>query len=62
MPDLSERISIHSVNVFVGLRMNIFVLVDLGFTTLSTSQDISVSFYSEREKTDKFSSEALISA
>ena len=37
------------------------VVVDLGFTTLLTSQVISVAFYSEREKFDKFSSEALIS-
>ena len=38
------------------------VAVDLGFTTLLTSQVISVAFYSEREKSDKFCSEALISA
>ena len=38
------------------------VVVDLGFTTLLTSQIISVAFYSEREKSDKFCSEALISA
>ena len=38
------------------------VVVDLGFTTLLTSQVISVSFYSEREKSDKFCSEALILA
>ena len=37
-------------------------VVDMGFTTLSTSQVISVGFYSEREKSDKFCSEALISA
>ena len=37
-------------------------LVDLGFTTLLTSQVISVAFYSEREKSDKFCSEAVISA
>ena len=34
----------------------------LGFTMLLTSQVISVAFYSEREKSDKFRSEALISA
>ena len=28
------------------------VVVDLGFTTLLTSQVISVAFYSEREKSD----------
>ena len=33
-----------------------------GFTTLLTSRVISVAFYSEREKSDKFCSEALISA
>ena len=38
------------------------VLVVLDFTTLLTSQVISVAFYNEREKSDKFSSEALISA
>ena len=38
------------------------VVVDLGFTTLLTSQVISVAFYREREKSDKFCSEALISA
>ena len=34
---------------------------DLGFTTLLTSQVISITFYSEREKSDKVCSEALIS-
>ena len=29
-------------------------VVDLGFTTLLTSQVIGVAFYSEREKFDKF--------
>ena len=38
------------------------VVVDLGFTSLLTSQTISVAFYSEHEKSDKFCSEALISA
>ena len=38
------------------------VVVDSGFTTLLTSQVISVTFYSEREKSDKFCSEARISA
>ena len=38
------------------------VILDLGFTTLLTSQFISVAFCSEREKADKFCSEALISA
>ena len=40
----------------------VVVVVVLGFTTLSTSQVISVGFYSEREKSDKFCTEALISA
>ena len=40
----------------------LFVEEDLGFTTLLTSQVISISFYNEREKSDKFCSEALISA
>ena len=33
----------------------------LDFTTLLTSQVISVAFYSEREKSDNFFSETLIS-
>ena len=39
----------------------VVVVVNLGFTTLSTSQVISVAFYSELEKSDKFCTEALIS-
>ena len=46
----------------VTLNLIKFVVVDLGFTTLLTSQVISVAFYSEREKSDKFCSEAVISA
>ena len=38
------------------------VAVDLGFTTLLTSLVISDALYSEREKSEKFCSEALISA
>ena len=38
------------------------VAVDLGLTMILTSQVISVAFYSEREKSDKFCSEDLISA
>ena len=34
-------------------------VVYFGFTTLLTSQVISVAFYSEREKSDKFCSETL---
>ena len=41
---------------------NILIVVDFGITMLLTSQVISVAFYSEREKSDKFCSEALISA
>ena len=36
--------------------------MDQGFTTLLTSQVINVAFSSEREKSDKFWPEALISA
>ena len=53
------RIAIGGFNIFKPLDI---VVVDLGYTTLLTSQDISVAFYSEREKSDKFCSEALISA
>ena len=38
------------------------VVVDLCFTTILTSQIIRVAFHSEREKSDKFCSEAPISA
>ena len=38
------------------------VVVDLSLTTLLTSEVISIAFYNEREKSDKFCSEALISA
>ena len=44
------------------VNCNRFVVVDWGFTMLLTSQVISVAFYSERENSDKFCSEALISA
>ena len=44
------------------IQYNVVVVVDLGFTTLLTSQVIGVAFYSERGKFDKFCSEALISA
>ena len=42
--------------------IGVVVVVVLGFTTLLTFQIISVVFYSESEKSDKFCSEALISA
>ena len=38
---------------------NLLLLMQLGFTTFLTSKIISVAFYSEREKSDKFCSEAL---
>ena len=38
-----------------------YLFIVLSFTTLLTSQAISVAFYGEREKSDQFCSEALIS-
>ena len=38
------------------------IVVYLGFTMLLISQVISIAFYSEREKSNRFCSEALISA
>ena len=40
----------------------VVVVEDLGFTKLLTCLVINVAFYSQREKADKFCSEALISA
>ena len=40
----------------------VVVVVVLDFTALLTSQVVSVAFHSEREKSDKFCLEALISA
>ena len=57
--DYSAREFLHCSSLYI---CNPVVVVDLGFTTLLTSQVNSVSFYSGREKYDKFSSEALISA
>ena len=37
-----------------AILMVVVVVVDLGFTTLLTPQVISVAFYSEHEKSDKF--------
>ena len=49
--------------VYTGVQLFLLlVVIDLGLTTLITSQVIGVAFYSEREKSDKFCSEALISA
>ena len=46
------------VRVIVYRSVCVLVVVDLGLTTLLTSQVISVALYSEREKSDKFCSEA----
>ena len=48
--------------VVVVVVVVVVVAVDLGFTTLLTSQVISVVLYIEREKSGKFCSEAPISA
>ena len=48
--------------IFGDLREPKVAVLDLGFTTLLTTQVISVDFYSEREKSGKFCSDALISA
>ena len=47
-------------NTHIGNFFRVVVLAVLGFTTLLTSQVISVAFYRERQKSDKFCSEALI--
>ena len=44
------------------MSWELWIVVDLDFTTLLAAQVISVTFYIEREKSDKFCSEALISA
>ena len=49
-----------AVVVAVVVVVVVVVAVDLGFTTLLTSQVISAAFYSE--KSNKFCSDALISA
>ena len=51
-----------TVTVSIFVVVVVVVMVVLDFTTLLTSQVISVAFYSEREKSGKFCSEALISA
>ena len=40
----------------VAAAVAVAVVVDLGFTMLLTSQVIGITFYSEREKSDKFCS------
>ena len=57
-PHCMADVSIPEVKILVFY----VVVVDLGFTTLLTSQVIIVAFYYEREKSDKFCSEVLISA
>ena len=59
--DLSN-IHIVAVAAAAAAAVVAVVVVSLGFTTLLTSQVISVAFYIEREKSDKFCSEAVISA
>ena len=46
----------------ITIIFKLVAVVDLGFTTLLIPQVISVAFYSEREKCDKFCSEVLILA
>ena len=53
---------LHKFLLVIPFLLFLLVIGDWGFTTLLTSQVISVAFYSEREKSDKFCSEALISA
>ena len=48
--------------VYDAFQTFVVVVVILGFMMLSTSQVISITFYSEWEKSDKFCSEALILA
>ena len=43
-----------------GPHQRSVVVVNLGFPTLLTSQVISLAFYTEREKSGKFCSEAVI--
>ena len=50
------------VVVVIVVVVVVIVVVVLGFTTLLTSQVISVAFCSERDKSDEFFSEAIISA
>ena len=61
--DNAIKFTAHILQVSVkNISSNIRNRVDLDLTTLLTSQVISVTFYSEREKSDKFFSVALISA
>ena len=46
----------------IRVAVVVLVVVHLDFTMLLTSQVISVASYSKCEKSDKFCSEALISA
>ena len=55
-------VTVHTNLILVMVLLVVVVGLVLGFTTLLTSQVISVAFYSEHEKSDKFCSEALILA
>ena len=57
----SSRFGFYDAFNILG-REGLIVVVDLGFTMLLKSQAICVAFYSEHEKSNKFCSEALISA
>ena len=51
-----------SLYIFLNIKqenLQIHVVVDLGFTTLLTSQVISVAFYSDHEKSNKFFAQRL---
>ena len=58
---LGQYFKVSSVKSCI-LHTNVVIVIALGFTTLLTSQVISVAFYSEREKSGKSCSRALISA
>ena len=62
---ISGLIYLHFCQFFIAAAaavVQVVVVVVLGFATLLTFRVISVAFCSELEKTDKFCSEALISA
>ena len=65
-PQTTSTTTVKAYNLHLGnfskFRSYGIVVVNLGFMTLVTSQVISIAFYSEREKSNKVSSEALISA
>ena len=51
-----------AANWYEGAIRKLILVAVFGFMMLLTSRVISVASYSEREKSDKFCSEALISA